>query len=547
MEQSSTKVVENLDDIISPTEQERVLIDAHAVIANSLGVSIQGFEHFYWCGTHHELPPYAKEKWLPALYEAWKNRTGVLIEAFRGATKSTILFWWVLYLIGKNPKGSTVFVRINDSAAAEVGNAMAAIIENSYMWKKCFPTVVPDKVRRWSTEGWYVKDTSVDYDAWIEKTIADHLGEPSLLVSGILSGIHIGKHPSNGWYADDFHDEQNTRSKREMQNIVDTLEKNVIPTWTRPDGHPTLAVACTLWSEDDGYHSLLRTGLFKHIKTPIFELDETSDLIYTGIAHAGKGIKLAWAEAFPIDTVLAIERTNPVWFPVMYLCDLGSLRGTVLRREWLHHFPADKIGETWSVYFGVDFASTQDKLKQGKIDYFALCVGKAIPGGGVVVIDGIRAKVPSATSMTELQNFANKYPFLHRIGVEKWGKGETFKDMLVYNTTLPVVQCPYLGEPIKSKGQRYQAEGGLAPMFVDGRLWISDEIESEDGAEFLKAFEDEWVGWDGTSSRTGNDDCLDSVYWMAYVAQQHLKPTNPRRERRRAEKRVDPYAVLAHM
>jgi hypothetical protein len=528
-----------------PTDQkEAYKIVARATLAKDLEVCEEGFSNWYWCGTRHELPPYAREKWVPKLVEAWKNKTGVLLEGFRGATKSTIIFWWVLYILGKRPVGNTVLVRINDAAASETGNAMAEIIEKTVAWKLCFPNIVPDKERKWSAEGWFVKDTSIAYPLWIQQTTADHLGEPSLLTAGITSGIHIGKHPSNGWYFDDFHDEQNTRSRKEMENIVSTLEKNIIPTWSRPGGHPTLAGACTLWDEKDGYHSILKTGLFEHVRTPIFTIDPTSDLIYPGLSHNGEHIRLAWPEEYPLEKILAIEKQNPVWFPVMYLCDLTALKGNVLKGDWLHTYPAEQIGADWPVYFGVDFASSDDQLKEGKHDYFALAIGKAIPGGGVVLVDGIRGKWPAAESMARLVSFRAKYPALDLVGVEKWGSGKTFKDMLIYNTDLPVIQCPYEGSPTKSKGQRYQAEGGLAPMFVDGRMWVTSQPPPDQGGEFIQAFKDEWVGWDGNASITGHDDSLDAVYWMAYVAQGHLVPTAQRTFKPRQSRGTDPYSVL---
>jgi hypothetical protein len=144
--------------------------------------------------------------------------------------------------------------------------------------------------------------------------------------------------------------------------------------------------------------------------------------------------------------------------------------------------------------------------------------------------------------MAHIQAFAAKYPALSIIGVEKWGKGETFKDMLLYNTKLPIVPCPFAGMTVKSKGQRFQAEGGLAPMFVDGRLWVSSDFSGD----FYRTFEDEWIGWDGSRSITGNDDCLDAVYWMAYVAQGHLVPVSSRTyaPKQRGE---NPYDAIAQL
>jgi hypothetical protein len=125
------------------------------------------------------------------------------------------------------------------------------------------------------------------------------------------------------------------------------------------------------------------------------------------------------------------------------------------------------------------------------------------------------------------------------VGVEKWGKGEEFKNQLVYGTNLPIIPCPYKGSPVKSKGQRYQ--NGLAPMFTTGRMWVSDVKNA-----FVRAFEDEWIGWDGGKSRTGHDDCLDGVYWCAYIAQSHLMPTVDRNDLpvMAQKKTVNPWSSL---
>lgn len=521
---------------------------ARATFVRELPFGVEGFAHFYWCMSSHELPPYAYYQWTPAVVKAKETQTGVIIEGYRGATKSAFLFWWVLYVLGKRPEGSTILVRINDAAAAETGNAMAEIIENSIGWKLCFPNIVPDKERKWSTEGWYIKDDRVEKSEWTRRTIADHLGEPSLLTAGITSGIHIGKHPSNGWYCDDVHDVNNTESLKEMQNIVRTVEMTIIPTWTRPEGHPTLVVACTFWDEEDAYHSLLKTGLFRHIQTPIYELDDNGEYVYPEIvdndgvvfrgSDYGKRITLAWPEAFPPERIAQIERRNPVWFPVMYLCRLDTLRGNVLKREWLHSFPPDQLDDSWPVFFGVDFASSDDKLGEKERDYFALAVGRVRPQGGIVLIDGLRGKFRSADSMGHLQAFAVKYPTLNVVAIEKYGKGETFKDLLIYNTDLPILPSPVLGTPTKSKGERFESEGGLAPLAVNGSLWISREKN-----EFIQAFIDEWVSWDGQVSKTGNDDCLDAVYWMCYAARGHLVTAQSAIANRKKKKK-SPWAAL---
>jgi hypothetical protein len=314
-----------------------------------------------------------------------------------------------------------------------------------------------------------------------------------------------------------------------MQEIVDIIEKNIVPTWTRPDSRPVLGVACTLWSPKDGYHALLRTGLFKHVKTPIYVSAEDPT-----IQVGDKRIKPHWIKNYPVgeidgqkviplwdkyglETILQLKRQNPVYFGLMYLCDLQSIQGKVLKEEWLHTFPMEKIMPSFPVYFGIDFASSEDKLKDRERDYFALAVLAALPWGGSVLIDGFREHLEFFEAVERVKAFSTKYPTLVTVGVEKWGSGEKFKQALLYNSRLSVVPFPFEGAPVHSKGQRYQSE--LAPMFVDGRLWVSDV-----NVPFLQQFREEWITWDGGKTATGHDDCLDALYVACGMAQSHLMP-----------------------
>jgi hypothetical protein len=50
-------------------------------------------------------------------------------------------------------------------------------------------------------------------------------------------------------------------------------------------------------------------------------------------------------------------------------------------------------------------------------------------------------------------------------------------------------------------------------------MWLSDIKD-----EFLKAFTEEWISWDGglQKSRTGHDDTLDAVYWLGEISLGHI-------------------------
>ena len=494
-------------------------------------VSVEGFKIFYRAIYDRELPK-VDEAVAEEFVYAFHNKTGVMFESWRGHGKSTFLTAWCPYVMGVRPVGSTSLVRINDGKAKEAGKAIATLIETNPGWKKLFSHIVPDARAGWSVEnGFNVMDLRITgepdtpgfekkYARWRQMCLADHGSEQSLLCAGVESGSIIGIHPSNGAWFDDLHDESNTRSQAEMKKVTDIVEKNIVPTWFSVAGSPTIGVFCTPWSENppDAYQVMLKTGLFKHIKLPIFTRDDEGELF----EPMGIKIKLTWPEAFPMEKVEKMWYASPAHFGQMCLCDLESLKGLRLKREWLHEFPFEKIDPTWPVYFGIDFASTSDKLGKRDSDYFCCAIGRALPTGGMVLVGGFRGRLPIQESLLKVQSLASDYSgYLVVIGVEKFNAGRDFAELLkplVYSSNLPVLTFPFEKQgPLKSKGQKFENE--LAPMFAGSRMWISDIKD-----DFIRAFEDEWISWDGTKSLTRHDDALDAVYGMAYVAQGNLMP-----------------------
>lgn len=493
-------------------------------------VSVEGFKRFYKAVYSRDLPK-VDEQVAEEFTAAYYSRKGVMEEAWRGKGKSTFLRVWCPYVMGVNPVGSTTLVRINDGKAKATGKVIAELIEGP-IWKRFFPRVVPDTEAGWSVEAGFnvmllqengEPPTPEQHSEWRRKCMADHGEEKSLLCAGIESGSIIGLHPTNGMWIDDIHDEGNTRSQAEMQKVVDLVEGNLINTWFGAGGSPAIGVFCTHWSKSDAYQTMLKTGLFKHIKLPIFTRDENGVEIPVlddeGNTYypIGYKVKLTWPEVFPAEKVGEMWRANPVRFGQACLCDLTSLDGMRLKADWLHEYPADKIDPSWPVYFGIDFASTADKLGRKDSDYFCLAIGRAVPGGGMVLVGGFRDRLPTHEALQKVQSLAALYPTLATVGVEKWGTGREFINLLIYSTKLPVVPFPFEKEKVLSKGQKFELE--LAPMFTSGRMWVSSVKDS-----FIRAFEDEWISWDGQKSLTRHDDALDAVYGMAYVGQGHLMP-----------------------
>lgn len=472
-----------------------------------------GFEQFYYCVYGRDCPAFALKEWIPRLYEAHAKGEGLMLEAWRGSTKSTIMQAFCWFQFGHKPHGSGLLVGASDDAATKMAALMAAVIEFNDGWKACFPHVVPDKERGWGASGYFVKDTRERYDAFGKKAMQDHGRDPGFVGAGITSSDIVGKHPSVFLLLDDIHDENNTRSEREMDGVKSSLTANLLPTMSRPGEKPFIAVAYTPWKANDAYAFLKNTGLLQQVRTPVVR-----DGVYT------------WPDAFGEEVVEKWRRAlGSLEFARMYLCDLTAAQGVTLKREWLHYYPQERINPSWPVFFGVDFASTTDKLKNGKTDYFCLAVVRVIPMGGVVLIDGIRDKLPTGEAFERVKAMAAMYPGLRTIAVEKWGKGEEFFNLLRGSTSLPVIPMPIKGTAAKSKGQRFEKE--MAPMFEYSRVWLSDADNA-----FVRAFVGEWVGWPNGE----HDDTLDAVYWACMASAGHLMPEQemadlPGLERRRRE------------
>ena len=497
-------------------------------------VSLEGFKTFYKAIYMRELP-FVQEPIVEQFVWAYENKKGVMEECWRGFGKSTLLVAWIAYLIGARPVGSTAYVRINDTKAKEAGDAIAEIIETNPGWKEIFGHVVPDKEAGWSVErGFHIKDMRVcgkngeKYNEWLQLCFADHLTEPSLACGGVESGIIIGMHPTNGWWFDDLLDEGNTRSFAEMQKVTDIMDGNIIPTWFGVGGSPTLGGACTPWNDNDVYVRMMKTGLFKKIQMPIFvreipEVHPAKVVWERNLEKYGRQmfepygyeVILTYPEAYPMERVLEIYQANPARFGQMYLVDITTLKGLTLKRQTLGEFPIDKISDTWTCYFGVDFASTTDKIKKDT-DYFSIAIGRVLPGGGMVCTGGYIDRLSMGEAISKLQALYEMYhPVI--IGVEKLGSGRQFIEQLLQATRLPIIGLPYEGTPLKSKGQKF--EDVLNSLFSTGRMWISSVHD-----QYLKTFIDQWVSWDGGTekSRTGHDDALDAMYLLSLAAQGHV-------------------------
>lgn len=507
----------NLDlSVYSQEQLDAIKRQASQQLAPQLPFSADGYKAHYYGLFNYYLPGFAWD-WIQEFFE--KYNSGVRrfgFKAHRGSTKS---FTWTIgfssYILSQFPTDGILIVQKNDTAGGKTSSAIADIIENNAGWKAMYPHLQRDPNKRWAFEGYEIIDTRIPYDEWRQKIQDRRPKDNSFVGYGWSNGSIVGMHP-NWLFVDDILDEENSRSKRELKAVFDTMKGNVLQTLNRPPGmdgkdDPTAIFSYTPWYEDDFYAYIESTGLYHVMETPL--MNEAEPGQRGAFEWRNKYWTLAWDVPNPAKYVEdKLKEYGEMDFWRMQQLDLKKASGINLKREWLHEFPYERISPTWPVYMGVDYASSADKVKLNNHDYFTIAIGRVIPGGGIVLVDGFRAKLSQGEAEQKLKGIAALYPQLSLIGFEKLGKGYDAMHNLI-NSGLPIIPCPREGEGKRSKGDRFEKAGGLGPLFQFSQAWISD-LETP----FLKAFKDEWSAWPAGS----HDDTLDAVYWMCYVAQGFL-------------------------
>ena len=473
-------------------------------------------------------------------YLAHEQDMGSLHEWFRESGKTTVFTKnFLLYRIAKEPHKTNMLIRINDDKANETALAIANIIENNPKWQELYPNIIPDKEMGWGARGYYVRDTSVSGQKWAKIRKETY---PTFVGYGWKSGSIIGSRISGCCIVDDIHDAENTMSDRELARIkrfyVENLSNCIM------DGAWELW-NFTLWSFNDIY-SDLRSNKRRYIHNwvPVIKpAEENAGELWEkdeDIPYSGKRWHLTTPERWPFRRVAQKYLTRTEGdeyianaFERQYLLDLRATMGINLKGEWLHQYPADDINTSWPVFFGIDYASTPDKLKHRERDYFALAIARAIPGGGIVIVDGYRRHITRPEALDLVIGLWSQFPTLQRIGVETIGTGEEFYTDLMMLTDVMGRPPPLMSikHGRKNKGDRF--EGWLAPRFKNSQIWIADPLTS-----FLREFRNEWMLWPNAQ----HDDCLDAVYMVAQAAQ-YMMPSKAEKAFRKRRK-PSPWAEL---
>lgn len=461
----------------------------------------RGFEAFFELMNDLSLPDHHKDA-IGQFFKSWEKGRGVVIEMFRGAAKTTVFTALAMFIVGHYPSHTGFIIQANGNSAAKISLEIATKIQHSEDWRLVFPHIVPDEEKGWAREGYFVKRTDIPYDTWIKSRMGKR--DPTFFGAGYKSSVIIGKRP-NWFILDDVNDENNTASEAEALRVEKLLSGTIFPAANMAD---KMIVIGTPWNENDVIHYCLATKEFDHVKYAVYTDG-----------------KPTWPEQFPEEQIVKERnRVGEIEYARMYLLDLSKTKGLTLKEEWLHRFPNTDINLDWPVFIGVDFTSTEDPRKR-RGDYFALAVGRLIPGKALLVLeDGVRARLSKAEAEGTVVSWCARYPTLLSVGVEAIMSGNLFYTDLLNNAELRAAGVyPVPVRFKRDKGTRFEQE--MAPLFQRGRVMIADSQNA-----FLRAFRDEWLNWQGNPLEDMyTNDTLDAAYALIRAAEGHITPIRTRK------------------
>ena len=475
--------------------------------------NVDGFAAFYELVHGTQMPEHALFEWVKPLYEARQGKKGIVIEAFRGSTKTTTMGTFMAFRIGHEPHKANLLIQVGDDVATDNTAAIADIIANNPAFKVVFQNVAPDIEKGWGAGGYEVKRTDIEYSQWRQANSGRK--DPTLLGVGYKSREIIGRHPDGLLIVDDIHDENNTSSERELSTVRKILTGTIFPTMT-PETW-TVFVG-TPWVENDMLHYVAATGEFVHVKTPVYRENEGEK-------------KYTWFDKFGEAVVESQRRLNgKLEFARMYLLDLTAAANRVFK---YHGYPSSEVRYTWPMVGGCDYASNWDAYKNadGRGDYFALAYVAKLPGGGAVVVDGVLVRCSQAEAEVYLKRAQELYPGWLQTSIETVGKGDDFFQVVRRNPGLKVVP-QHSGR--RSKSRRLEVE--MAPWLENGIVRISDAE-----TPFLNELRKELDEYPQHS----HDDAMDALYYAMRIMpdvlrMQPVREELPRPHWDRQEREVNP-------
>lgn len=505
-------------------ELELLAVDA-AIAGHPDAFNQDGFEAFF--RVMHGSPLHREgEKWIRNVFAAMGGRRKLLQEAFRGSGKTTVMSkMFLAFYMGHHPHTTNGVIRVNTQKASETTSEVANVIANDEKWGLIFPHVVPDKDRAWGEKsGYFLKRTDLESYEWddLQRQTSRPAG-PTFIGYGYDSGSIQGFRTNGLLLVDDIHVKENTRSDRQLADVKAFVREQLLPIPVPGEG---IELWCyTPFLSNDAYAERKETGLYVHSYSPAMWESENGELWpesfddelldAVSFPFANKKWELGWPERWGFrELAEKYLDIGHMAFSREYLLDLEATKGQLLKHEYLGFYNHKEIDPQWDTYFGVDYASVADKLRHKDRDYFCISVGKAIPWGGLILVDGVRKHVTKSEALEILGSYAQRYgTTLKKVVVEDIGKGEEFYNDARLLDDITGKPLPIYPVPRKTASKGWKFEDWLAPRFNSRRMWITDQPNS-----YIETFINEWL----TYPNGEHDDTLDATYLMGISGESRL-------------------------
>lgn len=473
--------------------------------------SPDGYSHFFWCCTRKELPLHALYAYIVPVYFAhgritraqldeYFNRSeaaiyrfiydeikdasipkiGVVIQASRELIKTTaVTIYFTAYRIGQEPHRANLLVQVGDDIAKDNTAAIARIVDEFQGFKATFPHVVADRVKGWGDKGYEVKRIDKTPEEWNQLNATRK--DPTLLGVGYSSHSLIGKHPDGVFVVDDVHDEKNTASDKEMDEVLRIVESVMGYAFT---SEAWVMYIGTPWREDDTLDYIKKTGEYLFVKIPAYmeiidgemrypeEWKEETEKVFMWEAERG----LLW-----VTRKLNTSRSMSEFYRMIIL----NLKAAGEKIYKFQPFPHKELKKTeWLMTVGIDPNAVVKGITGKGISHFAMCKLFETPYNTGVIGGGFIKKCDIEEGEKELATWSRNYPNFKASSVERNGQGILFTAMASRNKGLRII--PHLVSELGHGNKETRQFEFLSGMISNATVLVSDEEGNSDDAIFLR-------------------------------------------------------------
>ena len=384
----------------------------------------------------------------------------VVVEAFRGSAKSSLMEWFIIYTaaMGELPGfGDVGFI-------AFIGDSMENGVKNTFR-------NIAGKIDRSSFLQQVVRITrKTDSEMELANMDGKELYLKGYGASTNIRGVRYkGLRPSVA-IMDDVTSTEAGTSESMLKTIEENFFKSIVPAL-----HPTrfkIFYIATPVSENDLLHKLINNKEWAVHKFPICEKFPCSKEEFIG----------AWEDRFPYEAVLAKynmfkESGQEQAFAQEYMMEVTDLSTLLVEEDdikWYDPMLVLQNKGAYNIYISTDFATSTKK----SADFSTIAVWAISYNNDWLLVDGQCKRQSMQDNIEDLFGYAKKWKPIS-VGIESSGQQGGFLSIieemkLQRNIWFQFAKKPGSKEPgirpIKDKVHRFVT--GVQPKFKQGKIWF---------------------------------------------------------------------------